>query len=299
MAKAHSKKKYTRKKSEDYKRQRKRKFVFAKFTKFFQFLFLGLFILFLVWVFKFGGNEKLSEATYNVATKFFISLDLRIDSLEIKGNKVVPTDIIIAKIIESLGDFREKSIMLIDLEKIREDIKTLGWIEDVQIKKKLPDKLIFNITERTPKIIWQNKGKLWLADESGDLLTSEIRKKYLYLPIVIGQNSQKDIPEFFDILKSEPNLEKLVSGAVKMGERRWNFNLNNNIVVMLPEKDAIKAWQQLAKIEKEKAIFSKKINYIDLRIEDQLVTGLEVEKKDEVKESLDILTEEIEKNDSQ
>lgn len=293
-----AKKKYTRK-SENYKRQRKRKFVFTKFARIFQFLLGGLFILFLIWVVKFGGNEKVLEFTYKAATKFFIELDLKVDSVEITGNKIVPTDIILEKIIESMGNFREKSIMLIDLEKLRSDIKTLGWIEDVQIKKKLPDKLIFNITERTPKIIWQNKGKLWLADESGDLLTSEIRKKYLYLPIVIGQKNEKDIPEFFEILKSEPSLEKLVSSAVKVGERRWNMNLNNGIIVMLPEKNAKESWQMLAKIEKDKAIFSKKINYIDLRIESQLVSGLEVKKKDEVKESLDNLAEEIEKNEAQ
>lgn len=293
MAKAKPKKKYTRKKSEDYKRQRKRKFAFTKFTKFLQFFVGGLVIIFLIWVVKFGGNEKVSEFTYNLATKFFISLELKIESMEVTGNKIVPTDIILNKIFESMGNFREKSIMLIDLEKLHNDIKTLGWIEDVQIKKKLPDKLIFNITERTPKIIWQNKGKLWLADESGDLLTTEIRKEYLYLPIIIGQKNEKDIPEYFEILKSQPELEKFVTGAVKVGERRWDFNLNNGIVVKLPEEDSIKAWKELAKIEKKNAIFSKKINYIDLRIEGQIVTGLQTEDKNQVKESLDNLAEKL------
>ena len=100
-----------------------------------------------------------------------------------------------------------------------------------------------------------------------------------------NDGSLKDIPQLNKILNSSKKLTDLVSGASKVGGRRWDITLSNGIKVKLPEQDPITSWKKLSELQDKEALFSKRINYIDMRIEGQLITGLEQEEKNEVMES--------------
>ena len=50
-----------------------------------------------------------------------------------------------------------------------------------------------------------------------------------------------------------------------------NLKMHNGIDIRLPEKDALKAWRKLAKLEKEHGLFEREIQAIDLRQPDRLV----------------------------
>ena len=285
MIRVVKKKSYSKRRAEDYVLKRKLKFFISKFTRIFQVILVIAFVAFLVWTFKYGGNEKIAEFAYNRTNKFLISFGLRIESVEIKGNKTVPTGMILEKIFSSLGDITTKSIILLDLDRMKEEITSIGWVETVDIKKKLPGKIIINITERSPKLLWQNSGKVWLADEFGHLLTEKIEKRYIYLPIVIGYDSAKDIPDLYNIITSSKKLFGMIKGASKIGNRRWDITLNNGIKIKLPEENARASWMKLEELVSKNSLFSKNINYIDMRIEDQIITGMAEEKKDEILES--------------
>ncbi len=274
MAVTRKKKSYSKRKSEDYIFKRKLKFAWSRAVKVLSVIIFIAIIALSVWMYKYNGYTKTSEFIYDKSTKLFIRMGLKIKSVEIEGNKKVPTEVISNKIIESLGDINEKSILLLNLHKLNDDLTSIGWIENIDIKKKLPDTIIIHINERMPKYIWQNNGEVWLADEKGDLLTQKIEKEYIYLPIIVGQNAPTDIPEFINIINSSTDLAKLVVGGNKIGGRRWNINLKNNIKVELPEDNAAIAWKKLAELDKKNNLLSKNIDYIDLRIENQLVTGL-------------------------
>ncbi len=285
MIRVVKKKSYSKRKAEDYIFKRKLKFALSRLLKVFYVIIALSFIAFVVWILRYEGDRKISEYTYTKTTNFFLSLGLKIDRVEIQGNKIVPTKLILDKILASLGDVSNKSLMLVNLDKLEDDITSIGWVDGAEIRRKLPDTLIIRVIERTPKVIWQNKGKVWLADDEGNLLTDKMERKYIYLPIIIGQEPAKDVPELFNIINSSEKLSKLIKGASKIGGRRWDISLSNGIKVMLPEAKPSGAWKKLEELQNKNLLFSKKINYIDLRIEGQLVTGLEQEKKDEINES--------------
>ncbi len=289
MIRVVKKKSYSKRKTEDYRFQRKVKFALSRLGKVLQIVAVMAAISLCVWVFGFGGDTVIKNYTHKKATEFFISLGLKIESVEIRGNKIVPTDIILKKIFESLGDVTSKSIVLLDITELQDDITSIGWIESVTIKKKMPGKLIVNVTERSPKIIWQSKGAIWLADQFGNLLTQKMEKKYIYLPLVIGQNADKDIPELFRIINSSTRFKNMIVRATKTGGRRWDIKLNNDIVIKLPEDKPVEAWKKLDVMEKQSALFSKRITYIDMRIEGQLVTGVEKEQQDEISDIIQTL----------
>lgn len=280
MIRTVKKKSYSKRKAEDYIFKRKLKFAFSKFLKVFYFLLVIAIIALNVWIFRYNGDEKIINYVDKKTTEFFISLGLKIERVEIQGNKIVPTNLILNKILSSLGDVSKESLILINLDKLEDDVTSIGWIEGVQIRRKFPDTLIIKVIERTPKLIWQSNRKIWLADTEGNLLTDKMDKKYIHLPVIIGQDPVKDIPEFYTIINSSEKLSKLVNGASKVGGRRWDVALSNGIKVKLPEEKPINAWMKLEEIQSNQTLFSKKINYIDMRIEGELVTGLE-ENKDE------------------
>ncbi len=285
MIRTVQKKSYSKRKTEDYRLQRKLKFVYSRILKVFYALLLVAFIAFMVWVLKFEGDKKIDEFVYQNSTKLFISMGLNIKSVEIQGNKIVPTNLILDKIFESLGEVSKKSLILLDLENLNKNLTSIGWVESVSIKKKMPGTLIITVNERSPKVIWQSAGQVWLANDNGDLLTQQIEKKYIYLPVILGHEPSKDIPELFKIVHSSKKLSPLVSGASKIGGRRWDITLSNGIKVMLPEENPVNSWKKLEELDGKNAILSKKINYVDMRIENQLTTGLNTEQKNEVSES--------------
>ena len=62
-----------------------------------------------------------------------------------------------------------------------------------------------------------------------------------------------------------------VKAAVRIGGRRWNLRLKNDIDVRLPEEDTAKAWARLAEYEKTHRVLERDVQILDLRIPDRLI----------------------------
>ena len=68
-----------------------------------------------------------------------------------------------------------------------------------------------------------------------------------------------------------PELAGRIKAFVRIGDRRWNLKTSNNLVVMLPEHEEMASLAELARLEREDAIFGRAIKSIDLRLADRLV----------------------------
>ncbi|HCR86220.1 MAG TPA: hypothetical protein DIV86_06025 [Alphaproteobacteria bacterium] len=274
-AKKNKKKKAVKiKKTEDFLFRRKVRFFFQRAFKLLQ---LFLFIAFsglVIWIGLFGGNKIAFPYMELKSNRFFVKLGLGISDVEIDGNKIVRTQVIVDKVLEYIGNPEETSIVLLGLSDLENEIKEIGWIDKADIRKKFPGSIFIKIIERKPTAIWQNEAKIYLSDSSGNLITDIVGNEYLNLPVVVGKDSKKEVPDFFDIISSSAYLYSMVDKGKVVGNRRFDIILENGVTVRLPEKDPKKAWKKLAEIEKEKNILSKDIQYIDLRIEGQVVTGL-------------------------
>lgn len=82
-------------------------------------------------------------------------------------------------------------ILLTDLEKIRESVETLPWVSEVIVKRRLPDTLVVEVTERQPTAVAGVDDKLYIVDSQGIILDPfsgqhELLKK----PIIRGLKHQ-------------------------------------------------------------------------------------------------------------
>lgn len=165
--------------------------------------------------------------------------------IEINGVKMVNIKTIERKVRE-FCDLENKN----DLFILAKSLEIDPWIKNISIKRKLPDTLIINIEEYLPFAIWKTNKDIHLIDEEGKIISisDKEKSKFLHLIVVAGEDSKNNIDSLFNMLSSNPTLFSRIKSAIFVGKRRWNLELDNGIIIKMPEKNIINAWDKLDKI---------------------------------------------------
>lgn len=263
-----------RKQPEEFLIKRRARFFFTRLLRIVQsvlFLALTCFVIWSVW---FDKEKVVEQFVYSKTKQILLTAGFAIEKIEIYGNeKVSNNEVLTAMLRDELEDISKYPIVMLSLDQVEKNLAHINWIKEINITKKFPGTVIVHIQEREPAVLWQRNQEVWLSDREGNLINKNIGE-YTHLPLIVGKNEKDDIREVFDILTSEQSLNNKVTSFTKVGERRWDVELKNGMLVKLPESNPIEAWHKLADFEKNKSILSKDIKYIDLRIEGQLVAGL-------------------------
>tara|TARA_Y100000590_G_scaffold338901_1_gene386257 strand:- start:194 stop:868 length:675 start_codon:yes stop_codon:yes gene_type:complete len=163
-------------------------------------------------------------------------------------------------------NYYDKSIFLIPINKISQDLLRNNWIDEISIKSNYKNSLTIIIQENKPVGIFSGNNNL-LFDKNGkiiDLIISS-EEKFENLILFKGKNSI-----FFanDLLNFIPkNLLKEVEQAKYINNRRWNIYLKNGLMLKLPEKSIVDAFQNYREIYKKISNDElQKIESIDLRM---------------------------------
>jgi cell division protein FtsQ len=110
-----------------------------------------------------------------------------------------------------------------------------------------------------------------LVDRDGAIILRSGLDRFRHLITLVGDDAPKGAPELLALLSTEPQLERRVNAAIRVGERRWNLQMDNGIDVRLPENDIGAAWAQLAHLEREQKVLGRDVVTIDLRLPDRFV----------------------------
>ena len=195
---------------------------------------------------------------------------LTVRSVTAAGRDQTPGDVLLGAIGVSVGD----SILHADLNAVHTRVAQLPWVSEVRVSRKLPDTIHVELVEKRPVAIWQTKGRMFLVDDEGEVISEKDVPKFAHLPLVVGDGAAEAAADLLSVLEQEPWLERRVEAAVRVGKRRWNLRLQNGIDVRLPEIDPLSAWRMLARFEEAEGLLSRDVEIIDLRIPDQLVVRL-------------------------
>jgi len=166
---------------------------------------------------------------------------------------------------------RGTPILSVDPEAVRQRLKRLSWVRDARVERRLPGVIAIAIEERVPMALWQRSGKLVLVDREGAIILRSGLDRFRHLITLVGDDAPKGAPELLALLSTEPQLERRVNAAIRVGERRWNLQMDNGIDVRLPENDVAAAWAQLAHLEREQKVLGRDVVTIDLRLPDRFV----------------------------
>jgi cell division protein FtsQ len=174
-------------------------------------------------------------------------------------------------ILDIIEPLKGSSILAIDLEDLRQQILTLGWIEDAVIIRTLPDQLKLHLKERRPIALMQTPSGHQLIDDTGMVITGADPAEFSHLLVVSGKGAETKAAVIIDILHSEPELFSDVWAVQHISERRWDVHMRSGLTIRLPEQDPVLAWSRLAKLEQETAITDRDLAAIDLRVPGQLI----------------------------
>ena len=174
-------------------------------------------------------NEKISY--YNHLFSSMLGLILK--DIYLEGQRYTPREQIIEKINLEEG----QPIFSISLDEIKEDLENLNWVKEASIERHLPSTIHIKIIEKEPAAIWQNKGHLALIDYDGTVISKEHLSDFKNLPIVVGEDANLYVGKVIKTLSSKPDLFKKISAVIRIGGRRWNVKMDNNVEILLPEEN--------------------------------------------------------------
>jgi cell division protein FtsQ len=221
-------------------------------------------------------SEKFSKKVADVVYDNIIArppFDFTLKNVYLEGHHYVNNE----EIIKTLSMFINigEPILNISLNKIKNKLETIDWIENVIIERRLPSTLFIKIIEKKPSAIWQYKGKLYLIDQNGKTITTNKVNDFEYLVLLVGQEAPLHFNHLLSWIRGDEKLFQKIAVVTRVGQRRWNIKLDNGIEIKLPEKGEKEAWQWFGNLYHKNKLDSE-IKVIDLRIPGKIYINGEI-----------------------
>ena len=206
--------------------------------------------------------QHMSSALWNATA----SLGFRIDQVYVAGRSHAPLEAVrqasaVAPASPTLG---------VNLAEVKARLEAIPEVQHAEVSRQLPSHIRVHITERVPAVFWQHEGKHVLMDREGIVLNAERYTLKKPLMVVVGSDAPKQVKALTELLASAPKMASEVVAAVRVGERRWNVQLRNDVTVMLPEQGAPAAWKRFASLAQKEALLTRAIRTVDMRLEDRV-----------------------------
>ena len=164
-------------------------------------------------------------------------------------------------------DQHSMAMPLVDLEKVRAQLMTYGWIADARVSRRLPDTLLVDVVERKPVAVWQNNQELSLIDNEGVVLERIAANAMPDLPLLIGPDANRQTGPLATLIEAAPALRPTIAGASWVGHRRWDLSFRSGETLALPEGEeaAAKALVTFARMEGVERLLGRGFTRFDMR----------------------------------
>ena len=215
-------------------------------------------------------GSRMGAAEISLQDRFYAQtarLGLRITDVALEGRQFTSR----ADVMTALNARQGAPILAFDPGAARAALESLPRVASAEVERRLPDTVNVRITERAPVAIWQCNGKMVLIDRDGVVLGSDALASYTALPMVVGEDAAKPASDILDIVATESALAKRVTAYIRVGGRRWDLRLDNNVEVKLPEHDQDAAVHRLAAMEARNGLLERDVLAVDLRLPGKLI----------------------------
>ncbi|WP_067734151.1 cell division protein FtsQ/DivIB [Novosphingobium naphthalenivorans] len=176
------------------------------------------------------------------------------------------------KVYEKALAERDRAMPLVDLEKLRQELLGLSWVQDARVSRQLPDTLVIDIVERTPHAVLRKADRFVLIDDTGHELEVISRKDAQGKLIVSGPGAGQQVVQLSHLLEAAPALKPRVAEAEWIGNRRWNLTFHTGQVLALPEGDqeSASALVTFARLDGTNRLLGGKVTAFDMRAKDRI-----------------------------
>lgn len=176
------------------------------------------------------------------------------------------------KVYERVLAEKDQAMPLVDIHALRDELLQLSWVEDARVSRQLPDTLVVDIVERTPRAVLRKADKLVLIDATGHELETVSPARAKGKLILSGLGAGQRMEGLSALLETAPALRPQVREAEWVGNRRWNLTFRTGQVLALPEgeKPAAGALMSFARLDGANRLLGGKVAAFDMRATDRI-----------------------------
>ena len=188
-----------------------------------------------------------------------------IQNIEVTNNYTINKKDIINK----LDHIYKKNIFFIKSDMIEEPLKSITFLEKIEVKKKYPNTIIIKIYESQPiAILFKNKDK-YVLDSSSNLIDFNEIKLDKEFPNIFGKDAENNFIAFFNQLKDNKFPSHKVKNYYYFQIDRWDLQILNGQTIKFPSDKRAEAIQQSVELLNREDFKDYKV--IDLRIHGKIV----------------------------
>ena len=206
---------------------------------------------------------------------FLIKNGFTINNIQILGIKNITKE----TIIKTVNNEKQSNILNVNLLNIYNNLKNNDWVEELYIERVLPNTIKISIKEKEAIGIWQYEMSNKLITKDGEIIsTANINKFKIDLPIIHGNHANKNANSILKILETNKVLTKNIWSLDYINNRRWNLHFKQGIIVLLPSKGVLKAWNEIIKLQRNYDVLNLGLTELDLRNPNKIFGKISVDK---------------------
>ena len=217
---------------------------------------LGLFININVWE-NISAIKKDLKLAFVERPEFMIkvaSIDGSSDELANEIREILPLDFPV-------------SYFDLDIKYLHKVVNEIPAVASAAIKISVGGVLQINVTEKSPAFIWRKGNVMSVIDETGSFIRiANSRVDYPKLPLVVGEAANLVVSEISSLMQANEYFKDHVRAFIRVGERRWDLILENNVRIMLPQREFLAAFDRLMLMNEAGSLLSGRLSNIDMRL---------------------------------
>ena len=217
---------------------------------------LGLFININVWE-NISAIKKDLKLAFVERPEFMIkvaSIDGSSDELANEIREILPLDFPV-------------SYFDLDIKYLHKVVNEIPAVASAAIKISVGGVLQINVTEKSPAFIWRKDNVMSVIDETGSFIRiANSRLDYPKLPLVVGEAANLVVSEISSLMQANEYFKDHVRAFIRVGERRWDLILENNVRIMLPQREFLAAFDRLMLMNEAGSLLSGRLSNIDMRL---------------------------------
>ena len=219
-------------------------------------LTLGLFINVNVWE-NISAIKKDLKLAFVERPEFMIkvaSIDGSSDELANEIREILPLDFPV-------------SYFDLDIKYLHKVVNEIPAVASAAIKISAGGVLQINVAEKSPAFIWRKDNVMSVIDETGSFIRiANSRVDYPKLPLVVGEAADLAVSEISSLMQANEYFKDHVRAFIRVGERRWDLILENNVRIMLPQREFLAAFDRLMLMNEAGSLLSGRLSNIDMRL---------------------------------
>jgi cell division protein FtsQ len=153
------------------------------------------------------------------------------------------------------------------LPDLRARIQELNAVKQVHLRIRPNGVLQVDVVERQPALVWRRAETIEVLDGEGvSIGTLALRSGRPDLPLVAGKGADVLAAEALSLLDAAVPIADRVRGLVRVGERRWDLVLADDVRIMLPPQNPLVALDQVIHLHQTQALLDQAISHVDMRL---------------------------------